>query len=294
MKSTSADLYSVLGVLPEAEAVVITAAYRALAQRYHPDRWKGDPNEAHERMAAINAAYSVLSDSSSRSEYDRSRDSEDRSGFSEAQGMEDEFDSALEELEEKWAIACEIYPDIARLRNQLRKTSTSLAFAYTHLLLSSKRFGERKTLATQLEKSFLERYFSENTVLVDYAARLIEANQRQALLALNRLVNVVGSGDEPIKLVNHIEAKFNLAAVWETMEKEARQTNRQLALMQRVKYTMDYDPARELAVVQGYEVGEVGRGLFKATEVTVSGKGLQILFENKSKFVVWVRSELCD
>lgn len=294
MSSTTADLYSVLGVLPEAETVVITAVYRALAQRYHPDRWKGDPNEAHERMAAINAAYSVLSDSSSRAQYDKTRNSEDRSGFSKTQQMEDQFDSALEELEEDWAIASEIYPDIVRLRNQLRKTSTSLAFAYTHLLLSSKKFGERKTLATRLEKSFLERYFSENRVIVDFATKLIDANQRQALLALNRLVNVVGSGDEPIKLVNHIEAKFKLAALWETMEEEARQTNRQSALMQRVKYTMDYEPARELAILQGYEVGEVGKGLFKATEIAVSGKELQIVFENRSKFVVWVRSQLCD
>ncbi len=54
------DLYVVLGILPDAEDVVIKAAYRALAQRYHPDRWVGDAAEAHQRMTRINEAYEVL------------------------------------------------------------------------------------------------------------------------------------------------------------------------------------------------------------------------------------------
>lgn len=33
------DYYATLGVTPQAEDVVIKAAYRALAQRYHPDRF---------------------------------------------------------------------------------------------------------------------------------------------------------------------------------------------------------------------------------------------------------------
>jgi DnaJ-class molecular chaperone len=33
------DLYEILGVLPTAEDIVITAAYRVLAQRYYPDPW---------------------------------------------------------------------------------------------------------------------------------------------------------------------------------------------------------------------------------------------------------------
>jgi DnaJ-class molecular chaperone len=37
------DYYRILGVLDDAEDIVIKAAYRALAQRYHPDqtlRWE--------------------------------------------------------------------------------------------------------------------------------------------------------------------------------------------------------------------------------------------------------------
>ena len=36
------DYYRTLGVLDDAEDIIIRAAYKALAQRYHPDKWKGD------------------------------------------------------------------------------------------------------------------------------------------------------------------------------------------------------------------------------------------------------------
>ena len=61
--SSFTDHYQVLGLSPQAEDVVIVAAYRALASRYHPDKFTGpDATIAHRRMAQINAAYAVLSD----------------------------------------------------------------------------------------------------------------------------------------------------------------------------------------------------------------------------------------
>ena len=62
------DYYSVLGVSPTSEDVVIRAAYRAMMRRYHPD---ADPSEeATERARLINAAYAVLSDPEQRRRYD--------------------------------------------------------------------------------------------------------------------------------------------------------------------------------------------------------------------------------
>ena len=34
--------YQVLNVTPDAEGVVIEAAYKALIKKYHPDHWVGD------------------------------------------------------------------------------------------------------------------------------------------------------------------------------------------------------------------------------------------------------------
>lgn len=65
------DHYKVLQVDPEAEDEVIQAAYRRLAQKYHPDV---APDEAAAaRMTAINAAWAVLRDPTTRAEYDADR-----------------------------------------------------------------------------------------------------------------------------------------------------------------------------------------------------------------------------
>jgi curved DNA-binding protein CbpA len=67
------DYYAVLGVLPSAELVVIRAAYRALALRYHPDQCQGEQFVAEVRMRELNEAYEILSNEEARSRYDAVR-----------------------------------------------------------------------------------------------------------------------------------------------------------------------------------------------------------------------------
>jgi curved DNA-binding protein CbpA len=62
------DPYKVLQVDSEAEDEVIQAAYRRLAQKYHPDVATGP--DAAARMAAINAAWEILRDPSKRAAHD--------------------------------------------------------------------------------------------------------------------------------------------------------------------------------------------------------------------------------
>lgn len=64
------SLYDILGVSHDAEDIVIRAAYKALAQRYHPDKWVGDKEDSTGRMAELNHAYSLLSDPIRRRKYD--------------------------------------------------------------------------------------------------------------------------------------------------------------------------------------------------------------------------------
>jgi curved DNA-binding protein CbpA len=64
----SHDPYKVLQVDPEAEDEVIQAAYRRLAQKYHPDRATGD--EAVARMVALNAAWELIGEPDRRAAYD--------------------------------------------------------------------------------------------------------------------------------------------------------------------------------------------------------------------------------
>jgi len=64
------DPYKVLQVDPEAEDEVIQAAYRRLAQKYHPDVAGPDGSA---RMTSINAAWEVLRDPARRAVFDRER-----------------------------------------------------------------------------------------------------------------------------------------------------------------------------------------------------------------------------
>jgi curved DNA-binding protein CbpA len=65
------DPYKVLQVDPEAEDEVIQAAYRRLAQKYHPDRSPGP--DAADRMVAINSARALIGTPELRAAYDRER-----------------------------------------------------------------------------------------------------------------------------------------------------------------------------------------------------------------------------
>lgn len=79
------DYYADLGVSKDASAQDIKRAYRKLAQQYHPDTTKGDP-EKETKFKVVNEAYSVLSDEQTRSEYDQARDAFSRGAYAGAPG----------------------------------------------------------------------------------------------------------------------------------------------------------------------------------------------------------------
>lgn len=63
------DYYQILGLPKSASDADIKRAYRRLAKQYHPDVNKGEKN-AEERFKEVSEAYSVLSDSKKRKQYD--------------------------------------------------------------------------------------------------------------------------------------------------------------------------------------------------------------------------------
>ena len=65
----STDPYEALGVQAKATDKQITAAYRKLAKKYHPDLNPGDVS-AEERFKKISAAYNLLGDAEKRARYD--------------------------------------------------------------------------------------------------------------------------------------------------------------------------------------------------------------------------------
>ena len=61
--------YELLQVSPTADLEIITAAYRALIRRHHPDRNPSPTADATTKL--LNEAWEVLSDPTRRADYDR-------------------------------------------------------------------------------------------------------------------------------------------------------------------------------------------------------------------------------
>ncbi len=70
MAESKRDYYEVLGVPKTADDEALKKAYRALAKKYHPDANPGD-KEAEAKFKEASEAYSVLSDSQKRQQYDQ-------------------------------------------------------------------------------------------------------------------------------------------------------------------------------------------------------------------------------
>jgi curved DNA-binding protein CbpA len=204
------DYYAILGVLPTAEDIVIRAAYRALAQRYHPDRYEGSSEEAHEKMAEINEAYGVLSNPESRKEYDNLRGEmahDASSFFDESKNSNGTF---YDPLSEEWEIASEFYPDLLGLEKSLSKVSYKLAFTFKAVMLDTKNFENRVEIAASLEQEFLKLYFGENVVVLGFARSLIERGEKQAAKSLNAALRVLGPNSDPNLVINRITDKYHL------------------------------------------------------------------------------------
>jgi len=208
---TQADYYAVLGVSPDAEDIVIKAAYRALAQRYHPDKNIADPAFSRKRMAEINEAYQVLGDPKLRNAYDLSRSPKSGHGYQKDEPTEQTaaFDAALAEMEGRWSVAVSIYPDLKRLRDSLAHISTSLAFGFVAILLETKEFESRREISKKLESDFLKRFFGSNQEILYFAKRLILVGARDAALELNKIVDIVGFGSAGSVIIDRINIDFN-------------------------------------------------------------------------------------
>ncbi|KAL7544181.1 hypothetical protein ACHAWF_007564 [Thalassiosira exigua] len=71
MAAKKRNHYEVLEISNDAKLIDIKKAYRRLALKHHPDRNNGSA-ESTERFKEISEAYAVLSDTSSRINYDAS------------------------------------------------------------------------------------------------------------------------------------------------------------------------------------------------------------------------------
>lgn len=277
------DYYAILGVLPTAEDIVIRAAYKALAQRYHPDRFAGAKEEAHRRMAEINEAYVTLSDPAKRREYDKSRGAGTQSSDSVFDSDIDSPPPAFDPLDRDWQVALKYYPDLQSIEKHLAKIAWRLAYSYRAYLLEIKDFEKRHQLADSIESQFLKTYFGTNPQIVDFAKTLIFGDKKKAALALNEAVRVLGDKSDSGKIIRNIAR--------EHLQREKENTELDL-ITSKIKDLPD-DSAFQAKVELITLLGGKFRwnGIFsKGCSVALNGKDYE--FSNERDFSLWVHREV--
>ena len=198
------DHYRILGVIQGAENIVIKAAYRALAQRYHPDKWTGSPAEATRRMSEINEAFAVLSVPIKKKQYDQSRASNEYNEPEENSNNAGTEDDLGNSLDKDWSAVVKYFPDLEDIFKNLSKISKSLAQTYKVYLLESREFATRKVIAEQFERRFLEKYFGTNEEIIRFSRFLIRWGVKNAAKELNRAINLLGNNIHSKSIINRI------------------------------------------------------------------------------------------
>lgn len=198
------DHYQVLGVIQDAEDIVIKAAYRALAQRYHPDKWVDSQEEGTRHMSEINEAFAALSDPTKRKQYDQSRTSNEYNVSEEDFSNTGTEDDLCNSLNDDWSAIVKYFPDVEDIINELSKISKPLAQTYKVSLLENKEFTKRKVIAEQLERKFLEKYFGTNEEIIGFSRFLISWGAKNAAKELNRALNLLSDNIHSKLIINRI------------------------------------------------------------------------------------------
>lgn len=199
----SKDYYAILGVIPTAEDVVIRAAYKALAQRYHPDKREDCSDDTTAIMADINEAYKILSSHESRAEYDRARGDSTQSSeeyFKDSAAPPPKYDP----LAHDWLIAVKFFPSLISLDESLSKISWRLAYSYRALMLELKEFDRGRQIAEEMQNRFLSVYFGSDLNIVLFAEKLIFSGQRKAARALSAAIKVLGKSANASQVIKQI------------------------------------------------------------------------------------------
>jgi curved DNA-binding protein CbpA len=109
--STNKNFYQTLGLLNDVDDVVIKAAYRALAQKYHPDKYKTNKELHTQKMANLNEAFAAIGTKAKRKAYDESlhvsaAKQEKKKAASDVHSSNDELIEKLEPWMKSWWLLC--------------------------------------------------------------------------------------------------------------------------------------------------------------------------------------------
>ena len=144
-----------------------------------------------------------MSGSGSRADYNSVVSLSDaRAGMAEKQ--EQLSDS---EIEYRWAVATEFYPDIKPLREQIGKLSGKLSYEFVVLVVQQRKFRSADKIAVDLVTEYLADLCDSNDELVDYGFNLYKSGSREELYSFVELCSVFGGEISRVKIEEFIESR---------------------------------------------------------------------------------------
>lgn len=204
------DYYRILGVSRDAEEIVIKAAYKALAQNYHPDRAPEEEKiNFNNKMIEINEAKTVLLNINKRKDYNIIYDKENinKKEYGSRVYTHQSSPETIEEIED-WNIALKFYPDLKRIMADLKKVSIKLSKEFQNNLLESKNYPKRKEISEQLELNHLKRFYGDNIKINKYVKKLLMKNFKQAAIVINKYILSMGDSITYEQIYPKIEIQF--------------------------------------------------------------------------------------
>ena len=205
------DYYKILGISPYAEISEISAAYRALAQIYHPDKWKGDKKTGDNKIREINEAYDILKNKNKKQKYDKEyftskKDQPKQEDFTK-QNYEQNKDF-VDVLDAKWKVVIEFYPDIEEERNHLHKIDKALSQMFQIRIIGLKSTSDWQEMASLTVTSFFKSILAtDKLVLHRFVELILLEGKRNIAIETIDAINIIGDKDTDI-ITDKIEVKY--------------------------------------------------------------------------------------
>lgn len=194
--------YQILGVLEDAEEIIIRAAFRSLIQKYHPDKWVGDKNYANEKTIQLNRAYKTLSDPKEREEYDKTIGKDIYKN-----DIETEISDAITEA---WEKAIKFYPELTQISAELSQISSSLQLTFKIAVTEKRQFEDSQSLANALKEKYLRRYFGTNKDVQTFALFLLKERNQSAAKELNKVVAILGDDATSERIISRVCDEYGI------------------------------------------------------------------------------------
>jgi hypothetical protein len=202
--------YEVLGLPHASDFELVKATYRSLVKIYHPDVFKGDKEFAKERLSQLNAAHEFLSDEQQKQDFDKSPQSQEKAeaeqDFDPDQSS-NEFDEGIKILKENWDYACDYYPELKQLYNNLSVLGKEPAFAFMAYVVETKKYKDAAAIADQLEDAFLTTKFSNDPKIKKLAKLALQQKEIKFAKELNRALTILGP-EAKDEILNKLSERF--------------------------------------------------------------------------------------